>query len=173
MEGNPGKFHQERNFILQQGLVAPPEGICPARYSALMFQPRLVGTVVLLAVILQSPLIFLALSGVLYWNVFFPRWNPFDALYNRTLGDRPGAVLLTPAPPPRRFAQGMAGSFMLAIALSLLFRWNSAAFLLEALLLAALTALVFGKFCLGSFLFHLFRGDADFARRTLPWGRGI
>lgn len=172
MEDDDGKYPKERNFILQQGLVAPPDEICPARFSALMFQPRIVGTAVLLAVIFQSPMIFIALSIVLYWNVSFPRWNPFDAFYNLAFGDRPGAVLLSSAPPPRRFAQGMAGTFMLAIGLSMLYGWNSAAFFLQLSLLAALGALVFGKFCLGSFLYHLLRGDADFAIRTLPWERG-
>jgi hypothetical protein len=39
----------------------------------------------------------------------------------------------------------------------------------EYVLAAALVALFFGKFCLGSYLFHLLRGDAAFANRTLPW----
>jgi len=104
-----------RNFILQQGLEPPAPESCPLRFSALMFQPRVVGLIVIAAVALQSPLIFLAVSGILWWNVLLPRWNPFDALYNRTRGARPGAVRIDPAPPPRRFAQGMAGSFMLAI----------------------------------------------------------
>jgi hypothetical protein len=91
-----------RNFILQQGLDTPAQESCPARFSALMFQPRLVGSFTLLAVILQSPAIFLVLSGILWWNAFLPRRNPFDAVYNRTLARRPGAVRLEPSPPPRR-----------------------------------------------------------------------
>ncbi|MGB7971110.1 MAG: DUF4395 family protein [Candidatus Deferrimicrobiaceae bacterium] len=124
MEGNGKNYHAERNFILQQGLSAPPAESCPLRLSALMFQPRIVGTVVLAAVLLQSPAIFLALSGVLWWSALFPRWNPFDALYNRTFGARPAALRLSAAPAPRRFSQGMAGSFALAIGGSLLFGWT-------------------------------------------------
>ena len=41
----------------------------------------------------------------------------------------------------------------------------------ERLLMAAVAALAFGGFCLGSFLFHLIRGRAAFALRTLPWVR--
>jgi len=172
MEANRKIYHAERNFILQQGLSEPPAESCPLRFSALMFQPRIVGTVVFAAVLLQSPAIFLALSGVLWWSALFPRWNPFDALYNRTFGARPAALQLSAAPAPRRFAQGMAGSFALAIGGSLLFGWNLAAYILEALFLAAIAALVFGRFCLGSFLFHLVRGQGEFARKTLPWQRG-
>lgn len=172
MEAPRKNVHAERNFILQQGLSAPPAESCPLRFSALMFQPRIVGTVVLAAILLRSPAIFLALSGVLWWSALFPRWNPFDALYNRTYGARPAAVRLSAAPAPRRFAQGMAGSFALAIGGSLLSGWNLAASVLEALLLAALAALVLGRFCLGSFIFHLVRGQAAFARNTLPWIRG-
>lgn len=126
----------------------------------------------LAAVLLQSPAIFLALSGVLWWSALLPRWNPFDALYNRTFGAQPAALRLSAAPAPRRFSQGMAGSFALAIGGSLLFGWTLAASILEALMLGALAALVFGRFCLGSFIFHLVRGQGEFARSTLPWQRG-
>jgi len=161
-----------RNFILQQGLDAPAQENCPVRFSALMFQPRVVGSVLLLAVILQSPAIFLILSGILWWNVLIPRMNAFDAIYNRTLGTRPGAVRLEPAQPPRRFAQGMAGSFALAIGMLLLLRLGTAALVLQVLLLAALAALIFGRFCLGSFLYYLLRGRPDVAIGTLPWKPG-
>ncbi len=161
-----------RNFILQQGLDAPAQASCPARFSALMFQPRVVGSVLLLAVILQSPAIFLVLSGVLWWNVLRPRLNPFDAIYNRTLGARPGAVRIDPAPAPRRFAQGMAGSFAVGIGLLLLLGVGTAAVVLQVLLLGALAALVFGRFCLGSFVYYLLRGKSGFAVATLPWKSG-
>ena len=172
MAGGSGDGDSGRNFILQQGLDTPAQESCPVRFSALMFQPRLVGLFILLAVILQSPAIFLVLSGILWWNVLLPRLNPFDAVYNRTLANRPGSVRLDPAPPPRRFAQGMAGSFALAIGMLLLLQSGTAALVLQVLLLAALAALIFGRFCLGSFLYHLLRGRSDFAMRTLPWKPG-
>lgn len=162
----------KRNFILQQGLDAPAEESCPVRFSALMFQPRAVGSIVLLAVVLQSPAIFLILSGILWWSALLPRLNPFDAVYNRTLGARPGAVRLSPARPPRRFAQGMAGSFALAIGVLLLLGMSAAAVVIQALLLAALAALLFGRFCLGSFVYHLLSGSSELAIGTLPWKKG-
>jgi hypothetical protein len=121
---------------------------------------------------MQAPRVFLALAGILWWSAVVPRLNPFDALYNRTLARRPGGIALPPAPGPRRFAQGMAGSFALAIGVSLVLGWNTTAIVLEGLLIAAVGALVLGGFCLGSFIFHLLRGHADFAKRTLPWARG-
>jgi hypothetical protein len=39
-------------------------------------------------------------------------------------------------------------------------------------LLVALGALIFGAFCLGSYVFHLLTGNGEFAKRTLPWGPG-
>jgi len=172
MAGGSEYPDSRRNFILQQGLDTPAQESCPVRFSALMFQPRLVGSTILLAIILQSPAIFLALSGILWWNVLIPRRNPFDVLYNRTLANRPGAVRLEPAPPPRRFAQGMAGSFALAIGILLLLQRGTAALVLQVLLLAALAALIFGRFCLGSFLYNLLRGRSDLAIGTLPWKPG-
>jgi hypothetical protein len=162
----------KRNFILQQGLDAPAEESCPVRFSALMFQPRVVGAIALLAVVLQSPTIFLILSGILWWSALLPRLNPFDAVYNRTLGARPGAVRLSPAQPPRRLAQGMAGSFALAIGVLLVLGMGAAAFVVQAMLLAALAALLFGRFCLGSFFYHILRGSFEFAMNTLPWKPG-
>lgn len=159
----------KRNFILQQGFNDPQPEACPLQYSALHFQPRLVGLLILVGVMLQSPTIFLFLSAVLWWSALLPKWNPFDALYNITLGVRPGTIRLTSAPGPRRFAQSMAGTFALAIGALLLLQWKLTALVLEALLLVAIATLVFGGFCLGSFVFHLFRGRAAFARRTLPW----
>jgi len=55
---------------------------------------------------------------------------------------------VSPAPPPRRFARGMAATFMLGIGLSLFAGWSTLAWILDAFLVIALVALVFGKFCL-------------------------
>ena len=171
MESSSGVSDVKRNFILQQGLPEPPAASCPLQYSSLQFQPRLVGLIVLVAVILQEPLIFLALGAILWWCALAPRLNPFDALYNATLARRPGGIALEPAPAPRRFSQGMAGSFALAIGFSLFEGWKTTAVVLEVFLVVAVGALVLGGFCLGSFIFHLLRGRANFARRTLPWAR--
>jgi hypothetical protein len=172
MESGSGVSDVKRNFILQQGLPDPPAASCPLQYSSLHFQPRLIGLIVLVAVILQEPRIFLALGGVLWWCALVPRLNPFDALYNATLARRPGGIALAPAPAPRRFSQGMAGSFALAIGFSLLQGWKTTAIVLEVFLVVAVGALVLGGFCLGSTIFHFLRGHAAFAKRTLPWSRG-
>jgi hypothetical protein len=60
---------------------------------------------------------------------------------------------------------------MLAIGLSLLYGWRSLAWSLEGLLLLALAALIFGRFCLGSYIFLFVSGRAGFANRTVPWAR--
>jgi hypothetical protein len=159
----------ERNFILQQGLEEPVPQDRHPRFEALLFQPRLIGLVVLVGIALQSPAVFLGLWAVLWWNALLPRLNPFDALYNFTLGARPGAIRLGPAPAPRRFAQGMAGAFALAIGAMLRLEWFITAYVLEGLLCAAIVALIFGRFCLGSYIYHLLRGEAEFAGKTLPW----
>jgi hypothetical protein len=161
----------KRNFILQQGLCESAVGTCPLHYSALLFQPRLVGLWIVLATILQAPLVFFALGAVLWWSAMALDLNPFDALYNRTLARR-SSTTLTPAPPPRRFAQFLAGSFALAIGISLALGWGMAALVLEGFFTLAVGALVFGGFCLGSFVFHLLSGRAEFAKRTLPWATG-
>jgi hypothetical protein len=47
--------------------------------------------------------------------------------------------------------------------------WHTTAHVIEGFFLVAIGALMFGGFCFGSFVFHLARGRANFAKRTLPW----
>jgi SAM-dependent methyltransferase len=161
----------DRNFILQQGLEAPESASCAQVSSALMFQPRLVALTVVAGTISQSPAVFAVLGAVLWWCALMPRWNPFEFAYNRTLGRRPGAPLLAQAPAPRRFAQGMAATFAVAIAACLANGLSIGAWVLQAMFLLAIAALAFGRFCLGSFVYHLWRGRVPFAMATLPWSR--
>ena len=159
------------NFMRQQGFTPEPADACDMRFEGLYFQPRLVFPLVLLAIVLQSAPFFFILSAVLWWNVAVPRLNPFELAYNRLLARPKGRAPLTPAPAPRRFAQGMAATFMLAIGLALRAGSMGTAYLLEGMLVMAFVALLFGRFCLGAYVFHLLRGEARFANSTLPWSR--
>ena len=153
----------------QQGFVEEADSVCDMHFSGLYFQPRIVGSLVVIAIILQNSVFFLVLSAVLWWNVAFPRWNPFEMLYNRAIAAPRGKPTLAPAPAPRLFAQGMAAAIMLLAGLSLLAGWTVVAYILEAFLAIAFGALLFGKFCLGAYLYHLLRGKTAFANSTLPW----
>ena len=156
----------------QQGFPEEPPQMCNSRFKGLLLQPRIMFTLVLVAILLQSAPLFLVLSAVLWWNVAVPRLNPFEAAYNVLVAKRSGAIILTAAPAPRRFAQGMAATFMLAAAASLAWGWTVAAWTLEALLVVAFSALVFGRFCLGAYVFHVLGGRVAFANATLPWVPG-
>jgi Domain of unknown function (DUF4395) len=167
-----GASAADRNFVVQQGLEAPEPASCGATTSSLLFQPRVVAVWIAVGIVLQNPLVFAALSAVLWWNALVPRSNPFDAVYNAFFAGRSGAPRLATAPGPRRFSQGMAGTFAAVVALCIYARAGTAAGILEAIFAVAVGALVFGRFCLGSFVFHLLRGRVGFAMRTLPWGPG-
>jgi hypothetical protein len=166
-----GMSESRINFIKQQGFEGADAESCNFQYPALMFQPRVVGLLVLTGVVLQAWPVFLMLSAVLWCSAVIPTLNPFDTLYNNVIAARRGVPGLTPAPAPRRFAQAMAATFMLLIGLCLLADLNTPAWVLETFMLVAISALMFGRFCLGSFVFHLLVGNGDFARRTVPWGR--
>jgi len=157
------------NFVRQQGFEDLEESSCGARYPALMFQPRVTAVLVVVGLIFQPGWLFLALAAILWWNVLVPALNPCDALYNRLIAGPKGMPKLSPAPAPRRFAQGMAGTFMFLIGAFLLLGWATAAVVVEAMLVMALSALIFGKFCLGSYIYYLIRGRSAFANHTLPW----
>jgi hypothetical protein len=161
----------KHQFVRQQGFRDAPAASCAYHYSALMFQPRLLVGIILVAILVQSAAMFLALAGILWWNVLVSPRNPFDALYNWAIAAPRNLPPLTPAPAPRRFAQGMAGTILGGAGLALLAGWPRLAWALEGLVTIALGALVLGRFCLGSYLYHLLRGDTSFANRTLPWSR--
>lgn len=161
----------EVNFVRQQGFQDETAEACASRYPALMWQPRAIGVLVLAGLATQSWRFFAALGVVLWWNALVPRLNPFDVLSNALVAKPNGRPRLGPAPGPRRFAQGMAGTFMLAIAGCLAGGWSLLAWIIEGALVVALAGLIFGRFCLGSYLFHVLRGRAGFAARTTPWAR--
>lgn len=159
------------NFIRQQGFTDASADSCTCLYPALMWQPRIIGALVVIGMLLQTGLYFIVLAALLWWNATVPFLNPFDALYNLIVAKPRNLPPLEPAPAPRRFAQAMAGTFMLAIGIALLAGLTGLAWTVEAALLVALGALIFGRFCLGSYLFHLMHGQGDFANHTLPWSR--
>ena len=161
-----------RNFMLQQGFAEEPTDACNMRFEGLYFQPRIVFALVLVAVAFQSPLLFLGLAAVLFWNVLFPALNPFELAYNRWIAGPRGRQPLTSAPAPRRFAQAVNGLFNLAAGLLLMQGLTTASRIVQALLVAAFSLLLFARFCLAAYVFHLLRGESAFANSTLPWARG-
>jgi hypothetical protein len=165
-----GRNAAKRNFILQLGFEDPAPAVVPLQYSALVFQPKVVLIGVVAGILFQSPAIFAALGALLWWSALLPKLNPFNALYNRTIGSRPGAFRLGPSPAPRRGAETEAGAVGLTIALLIHGGFNLA-FVAEAIFLAAALAVLIGSFCTGAFTYHLLRGRWAFALQTLPWAR--
>jgi hypothetical protein len=159
------------NFVRQQGFETNPPA-CEYQYPALMWQPRVIFILVALGVLLESGWYFIALAALLFWNALFPRLNPFDAVYDFFVLKRKGHAAIGPAPAPRRFSQGMAGTFMLVIGLLMLMGSYRLAWAFEVILLVFVAFLVFGRFCFGSYVYHHLVGKRAFANRTLPWVRG-
>lgn len=163
----------DRNFVVQQGLDPAEAAGCTPLTAALLFQPRIVGIWVLVGAALRSGWVFAALGALLWWNALVPTLNPFEMIYNRLLAGRSGRPALVPAPAPRRFSQGMGGTFAAAMAAALFTGSRGAAIGIGIAFLFAVAVLVFGRLCFGSFVYHLLRGRVRFAFRTLPWGRGV
>jgi hypothetical protein len=146
----------ESRFILSQGFAEPAPESCGLHFAALQFQPRVIGIIVVVGMILQSVAIlpsvalFVILGIILCWGAMVPDANVFEWAYNLTSP----RYRLNRAPAPRRFAQGLAGMMALAIAAFLYMHWMLAATVLELLLLAAVAGILFAKFCFGSWLYH-------------------
>ena len=163
------------NFMKQQGFVEEPEDACDMHFQGLYFQPRIVFPAVIVAILLQlqsipaSAGLHFAISAVLCWNTLWPSLNPFERAYNRWVARPQGRLELVPAPGPRRMAQGMAAALNLGAGLALLSGMMPLAWALQAMLVAAFSALLFGRFCLGAYVYHLIKGRVAFANSTLPW----
>jgi hypothetical protein len=163
------------NFMKQQGFPDEPSDACDMHFEGLYFQPRIVFPTVIVAIVLQvvsaplSAALHFLVSAVLGWNTLVPARNPFELAYNRWLARPKGQLELVPAPGPRRMAQGMAAAFNLGAGLALAYGPMPLAWVLQAVLVVAFSALLFGRFCLGAYFYHLLKGRVAFANSTLPW----
>lgn len=158
-------------FMVQQGFADEEASRRRWHFRALQFQPAVLASVVAVAIIFQSPALFFVLAAVLVWNVVLPRLNVFERFYDWAIGRRQSRPKLEPAPAPRRFAQGMAATFMGVTGLALVTNWLMVAYVFEFFIVVALTALLAGKFCMGSYVYHTLRGRNDFANVTCPWSK--
>lgn len=158
-------------FIQQQGFQNETEESATIHYDALLFQPIIVGTMMAIATLRQSSTIFLIFGLILWINALLPQINIFELVYNATFRLMRNEPRLEPAPKPRRFMQGMAGTLMLGAAFTLLIGWNGISYILQAFIVAAFVALLFGKFCLGAFIYHYLTGNRKFANATCPWSK--
>ena len=164
------------NFMKQQGFADEPPDACDMHFEGLYFQPRIVFPAVIVAILLQlasdpgsRPGLHFLISAVLWWNTLLPARNPFELAYNRWVARPKGRLELVPAPGPRRMAQGMAAAFNLGAGLALVYGMTPLAWVLQAMLVVAFSALLFGRFCLGAYVYHLLKGRVAFANSTLPW----
>ena len=142
-------------FIRQQGFTT--QRADEQLYSALMLQPRIIGVIVALGVVVQSPMLFLVLSALLLWSALVPTRNPFDAIYNHAVARPRNLPPLGVAPAPRRFAMGMAGTVALTIGIALLVGAAITAWFFEGLFAVAVIQVVFGDICGAANLYHLLR----------------
>jgi hypothetical protein len=140
-------------FIRQQGFAT--ERADEQLYSALMLQPRVIGVIVALGIVVQSPGLFVVLSAVLLWSALVPSRNPFDAIYNHAVAGPRQLGPLHTAPAPRRFAMGMAGTVALTIGIALLAGAAITAWVFEGLFAIAVIQVVFGDVCGAANLYHL------------------
>jgi hypothetical protein len=158
-------------FMAQQGFGDEESSRRRWHFLALQFQPAALALLVLMGIVSQSPALFFLLAAVLVWNVALPQLNLFERLYDWVVAIPMSKPKLESAPPPRLFAQGMAATFMVLIGLSLAMGWIVAAWVFEAFLVVALVALIAGRFCMGSYIFHILQGRRDFANATCPWSK--
>jgi hypothetical protein len=142
-------------FIRQQGFSG--ETFPDSFYTALMLQPRIIGCVAAVGVLLQSAWIFLALAAVLWWSALVPTRNPFDAIYNHLVAYRRGLPPLGAALGPRRFAAGEAGTVALAVGVALVAGATTTAWIIEGVLIGGVMSSVFADFCIGAYTYYLLR----------------
>ena len=70
-------------------------------------------------------------------------------------------------PMARRFMQGMAASLMLIAGWALFAQQFLLSYIAQGFIAVAFSALLFGKFCMGAYLYHMLNGNLSFANRTI------
>ncbi len=98
-------------------------------------------------------------------------FNLFEMIYNATIRLMRNEPYLGPAPKPRRFMQGMAGTLMLLAWFTLSTGLLTLSYIFQAFIAVAFSALLFGKFCVGAYIYHYITGNAQFANATCPWSK--
>jgi hypothetical protein len=117
----------------------------------LRFPTALCLALVLTGLVLQSPVLILALvpvGAVAGWT----RRHPFDLIWNHGLRHLSGAPELPPNPTPRRHSFKLATIWLLAIALLFAFGQATAALILGGILLSVCGVLTLTNFCIPSTL---------------------
>src|SRR4029079_3671471 len=142
-------------FIRQQGFSG--ETFPDTFYTALMLQPKIIGCVAAVGVMLQSGWIFLLLAAVLWWSALAPTRTRFDAIYTHLVAYRRGLPPLGAALSPRRFAAGEAGTVALAAGGALAAGATITAWIIQAVLIGGVMSSVFGNFCIGAYTYYLVR----------------
>jgi hypothetical protein len=161
----------EYRFMQQQGFKVSDEISTKRHFRSLLFQPTIVGSTLLLAIVFQLASLFLLLGLILWFNSLLPKANPFERLYDKMIGRSKNYPDLPPAPMPRRFMQGMAGTLMLITGFFILIGWTITAYITESFIAIAFILLLFGKFCVGAYIYHLLNGNITFANATCPWSK--
>src|SRR5437868_13896505 len=96
------------NFMKQQGFTQEPPDPATLRFKGLQFQPTILGSMMLVAILTQSPAILLLFSTLLWLNVLLPAAHRIEQDYNRFIVRPCGRPPHTPASEPRRCSQGLA-----------------------------------------------------------------
>ena len=159
------------NFVRQQGFQEATAQDCGVRFGALMWQPRVILLLAVLGLLFETGWYWVGLSLVLWWGALRPRHNLFDLAYNALVARRRGLPEVPSARGPRRLSMALAGALSMGVGIAMLQGRAQLAWHITGLLFLAIVLLVFGRFCLGSYIFHLVTGRAAYAHRTLPWSR--
>ena len=159
------------NFERQQGFADAPAQGCELRFRALVWQPRIMLALIFAGWLLETGWYFVGLGLVLWWGAFVPRLNVFDLAYNALVARRRGLPAAPVAPAPRRFAMFLAGGLSISGGLAHLAGRPALGWMPIGVLVLAIAAIVFAKFCFGSYLYHVIRGQLAYAHRTMPWSR--
>ncbi|HET6348735.1 MAG TPA: DUF4395 family protein [Candidatus Krumholzibacteria bacterium] len=161
----------EQKFVHGQGFYDSNADACGVRYPALMFQPRAILVLVLVARLFATGWVFVGLAALLAWCALVPQLNPFDAIYYHLVTKRSQEPRVPPAPAPRRFTQSLGSAMLLAVGILMIKGRDLAAWRLFGLTVLMMSVLVFGRFCMGSFLYFIFTGQLQRANRMLPWSK--
>jgi hypothetical protein len=123
----------------------------------LRFTPAVCAALVIVGTVLQWPVWQFAVAGVAMLGALFARGNLIDAAYNYGVRHLFGTETLLGNPRPRRFACLVVALMLTGSGLGFLLDVPLAGFVLGGALAAVLAVNALTNWCLGSWMYRVFR----------------
>ena len=144
-----------KSVLSMQGFACDTDPALAAVAPWLRWTPLLSTAMIIAGTVLRSPAILWTFAVVALCGA--AGWHPFDALFNHAVRPVVKVPQLPANPAPRRFAMALAGVWGGLAGVCFARGWSAGGLVAGGLLTVAAITVATSQFCLGSWVWRLFR----------------